>query len=573
MNDATAGSMRDISGFVDDSGNLTWKALGNGWTIIYIAERIMYEGTHSSGNVCELKHYVNLLEPGATKEFIRVTHERYAREIPADIWKKIHAVFTDEPSLMTCYVGDLPERYTGKIPVVDMPLFKDRPPAVPWSRQLASEFKRLKGYDLRPYSYALFFSESEEACAVRQDYYDVITRIYADAFYTQIQDWCTAHGIASSGHVMAEEDIPSHVSFHGSLFAAIRKMDLPGIDMLNSDPRSMLENSGFMTAKQVSSVAHLTGAKEIHSESSDWCQRNEGKGATLPQRRGQGNLQYVLGINEITAYWAWSDIGEDGYRAYNDYMGRLGLLLRGGVHVCEVAVLYPIRSAWAHFTPSTRLDTYQVDKGESRKALKELSAGYAGLVRTLLRGQVDLDIIDEEAFLTGEIREGTLCVADEAFRVIVIPPMDVMSLSIAKRLAEFIKSGGFAVFTGAFPHMAESVKYSDAMREALKAVKQDEDRVKLTNINAAPEVIKALIPPDFQIKSLNPDILYTHRRKDGRDLYFIINNNDIPAKFEPVLSVSGPYEIYRPLTGNIEKTEQLQVVDIDGYEGIFVIGG
>jgi len=214
-----------------------------------------------------------------------------------------------------------------------------------------------------------------------------------------------------------------------------------------------------------------------------------------------------------------------------------------------------------------------VDKGESRKMLEELSADYTGLVRTLLRSQIDLDIIDEEALLTCEIRGGALRVADEAFRVIVLPPMDTMSLGVAKRLAEFVKSGGFAVFTGELPRRAESVKNSDAMRAELKAVERGKDGVRLSSIETAPEVVKSLIHPDFRLKSLDPDILYTHRWKDGRDLYFIINNGDMPAKLEPTLSVSGPYEIYRPLTGEIEKTEQLQVLDIDGYEGIFVVGG
>ena len=42
---------------------------------------------------------------------------------------------------------------------------------------------------------------------MRQDYYDLITRLYTDAFYVQILRWCQEHGIASSGHVMAEENL------------------------------------------------------------------------------------------------------------------------------------------------------------------------------------------------------------------------------------------------------------------------------------------------------------------------------------------------------------------------------
>lgn len=594
-NAATSQTVRDISNCVDETGTLRWQAPGAGWTVVYLAERYMYEGTHSAGNVSHWRRYINLLEPGATKEFIRLTHERYAREIPAEQWRQVRAMFMDEPSFMTAYVGPLPDLYKNAVPVVDQALFTDRPPAVPWAGHLAAEFQRLKGYDLKPFLYALFFSESEEACGVRQDYYDVISRLAAGAFYGQIQDWCQAHGIASSGHVMYEEDLVGHVSYHGSLFTALRRFDLPGIDMLESDPQKMLSGAGFMTAKLVSSVAHLTGAKEVHSESSDWVNRSyRGKPASLPQRLGQGNLQYVLGVNTITAYWLWGDpqeeycrdygdfyklapltmpgdIGDEGYRAYNDYMARLGLLLRGGAHVCDVAVLYPIRAAWAHYRPTSPNEAERLEKKGPYELLGMEQNGYHDLVRTLLRHQVDLDIVDEEAVLTGDLRDGALHVADEAFRVIVIPPMDTMSLEVARRLTAFVKAGGSVVFTADLPRRADSPKNTAALQAELQALVKVQAKVRLTDVAGATAVVRALVKPDLKLKAENPDILYTHRRKDGRDLYFIINCGENAVTVEPELGVPGPYDLYRPLTGAVEKRAGVTALKLDGYEGVFMV--
>ena len=117
---------------------------------------------------------------------------------------------------------------------------------VPWTHTFAESFYKLKGYDLRPFLYALFYSEEDEACQVRMDYYDVVTRLYVDAFFKQIGAWCETHGVASSGHVLLEENILDHVPFQGSLFAAVREMDLPGIDMLNSNPHELLHGGSFM---------------------------------------------------------------------------------------------------------------------------------------------------------------------------------------------------------------------------------------------------------------------------------------------------------------------------------------
>ena len=234
------------------------------WTVMLFAERVMYEGTHSQGNVSEFKHYVNLLDPEVTKAFLRVTHEAYYRELPPDQWDIVEAIFTDEPSFMCYYVPALPERYQGKVPVGDAPRFKDRPMAVPWIRGFGEIFREKKGYDLKPYYYALFFSQAEQACYVRQDYYEVLTDVYANAFYGQIQDWCEDHGIASSGHLLLEENILDHVIFHGSMFDVIRRMDLPGLDMLSSNPEEMMHGGSFMGdsfmgVKQIISVAHLSG--------------------------------------------------------------------------------------------------------------------------------------------------------------------------------------------------------------------------------------------------------------------------------------------------------------------------
>ncbi|HEY3340412.1 MAG TPA: hypothetical protein VGK81_00275, partial [Anaerolineae bacterium] len=135
---ATQSSVWDLTALVDAQGNLAWQAPAGKWTLYYLAERVMYEGTHATGNYSDFKQYVNLLNPHAVAEFLHVTHEQYARETPPEVWSHIRAIFTDEPSLMTPYVSELPLSHRGKIPVVDTPLFVDRPPAVPWVEDFAA---------------------------------------------------------------------------------------------------------------------------------------------------------------------------------------------------------------------------------------------------------------------------------------------------------------------------------------------------------------------------------------------------------------------------------------------------
>ena len=565
----------DLSDHIDKWSTLWWAAPAGRWKVVYLAERVMYEGTHSVYNVCEEKHYINLLKVGAAKAFLRLTHERYHRETPAALWDKTVAVFTDEPSLMTPYTpANHPERYQGKIPVVDAPIFSDRPPAVPWSDDVLRKFEDMKGYDLRPHLFQLFLSEAEEAWYVRQDYYDVITQMNTGAFYGQVRRWCAQHKIAFSGHVLAEEDLLRHVGFHGSLFSVVRQMDLPGIDMLNADPQDMLAGNAFMTAKQVSSVGHLTGAHQIHSETSDWEQVNAGRPASWAERIGQANLLYVLGINLITSYYQWQDIGEEGWRQYNDYVGRLGLLLTGGRHICDVAVLYPVRTAWAHVVPASEPPASWYGPLPSLSPwARRVSEGYNDLVRFLLRQQIDVDIIDEEAIIGGESRDGALHIADEAYRVILLPPLHALALGTAQALTAFCQVGGTLISVGPVPEIAESSARTTALCREMASLFGQGGPGKVVPTEQLVAHLRGAIGADLSLEDANEAILYTHRNLEGGDVYFIINNAPAVAEIRPKLRAPGPCRVYRPLDGAIHSVAERLQLTLAGYEGLFIVCG
>ena len=568
---AGPGDVIDLTRSVDAAGRLDWEMPSGEWTVLYIAQRHMYEGTHASANVCEFKQYPNLLEPRATERFLQVTHEQYIRRTPPELWRKIRAVFTDEPSLMVGYAWPLPERFQGKIPVIDAPLFTDRPVAVPWSEGFARAFRERKGYDLRPLAWTLYCGEHETARAVRQDYYEVVTEVYTDAFYRRTRRWCDEHGIAFSGHVMAEEWLPAHVEYHGSLFAPVRQMSLPGIDMLNSDPPTMLDGLGFLVAKQVASVAHLTGAKQIHAECCDWCQRNEGVGATLGQRLGQGGLLYVMGVNQVTAYWSWEDIGEDGYRRYNDYMGRLGSLLRGGAHRCDVAVLYPIRTAWLDFLPHAPEGHPAPPIGDAARRLGAIGHVYADTARNLLRGQIDLDIIDEQALTEGTIAGGSMKIADESFRVVVLPGCEAISAAAAKALAAFGRAGGLVVSVGPPPRLGESA-------DATGRVRVEMDRLFAAGgggvVVTGDDLVARLRDAGCAIVDLaepNRQILCTQRELDGRGLAFIVNASAEPQCIRPAVRLRRPMDLYRPEDGSIVPFAPGSELTLEGFGSAFVV--
>ena len=581
---ATAADAIDLAGNVDEWDCLHWDAPAGRWTVFLLVERVMYEGTFSAR--INHRQYLNLLNPDAVRAFLRLTHEAYYRETPKELWDRTVAVFTDEPCLhAVSWVEAEPEGSKEGNPafdtfVLNAYLFKDRPPAAPWVETLLESFEEIKGYSLRPHLFQLFCSDAEEAQYVRQDYVEVVTELYTQAFYRQVLHWCQDHGIKSSGHVLGEEGLLSHVMFHGSLFSVIREMDLPGIDMLTSVPQEMLDGNWFMAAKQVSSIAHLTGAQQVHSESSDHLQRYPNFGppsdppaiASLPERLGQGNLQYVLGINQITSYFGWSELGEEAWRQYNDYMGRLASLLTGGRHVCDVAVLYPIRSIWAHYLWSSCLRLGDRSRPDLPHYLTELNDAYPSLIRTLLTAQVDLDVVDERALIEGDKQDGVLRTADEAYRTLILPDACALSLAAGQALAAFCRSGGVALAVGRLPSLAEGPNETAALCREIDALVAEE----LLTVVTMGEIVSAAreaVSPDLSLAQPSADVLYTHRHLEGRDLYFIINNRPAPMTLQPTLRVKGPYEIFRPLTGDVQAANGPLTLALSGYEGVFVVAG
>ncbi len=146
----------------------------------------------------------------------------------------IHAVFTDEPSLMTSYLQD------------DESIL----PAIPWSRTFRDKFKEVYGYDIVPVLPFLFEDGGKETVYKRLDFWSFVSSLIEENYYGQIQDWCRANGPAASGHALLEEDLYWHAVYEGNLYRDLRRMDLPASGYayirshwhLPGPPRSRFQN-------------------------------------------------------------------------------------------------------------------------------------------------------------------------------------------------------------------------------------------------------------------------------------------------------------------------------------------
>lgn len=358
-----------------------------------IAPGISYEGTHNVNNWAMSARTINLLEASAAEEFIRVTHERYLRELGSDL-SIAEAFFTDEPALNVVYMPEIPAAKNR--PIIDPP-DENRPlyPGVPWSNGLAKRFAKRDLTGL--------FVDQPDSESLRREYYKEVGEELENSFFGSLERWCGSHGMQSSGHLLWEEIIAGHTALYGNFLRCLMRLDIPGIDILSAEPVGSCKGSR-VAAIFAASAAMLSGTRRIFSESSDHSQRTaEGRIATVDEVRASLAWQAALGVTDFTFYFSPGVCPElNGsstpelsrtpaeYLQINDDIGGLVERLSPASLKADVFLYYPVELMNAAYYPTLR--PWDPD-GKAPKLVKIASA-FLAAVNDLLDAGIIPCLID-----------------------------------------------------------------------------------------------------------------------------------------------------------------------------------
>ncbi|MBN2296356.1 MAG: hypothetical protein JXM70_28265, partial [Pirellulales bacterium] len=259
--------------------------------------RAAFEHSHAANNYYATRRYPNLIDKAAVECFIDNTHQQYWMRLQRHFGKTIRATFTDEPSLMAVNLGQLPEAVRKKMQVVHQPDPQVPPlPSVPWCDDLPERYKQRFGEDILAARKSLFEGDSQTDKLARRRYWSLISDLIEDRYFGALGRWCESHGIASSGHSLWEESIMFHVPLEGNGLASLGRMHIPGLDMLNSSPDTVI-HAGWMTAALPSSAALLHGRRDVMTEVSDFSQKMAGQGpADLARMQATAAWQAAWGV-------------------------------------------------------------------------------------------------------------------------------------------------------------------------------------------------------------------------------------------------------------------------------------
>lgn len=168
----------------------------------------------------------DILNPEAVSRFIALTHERYYEEFADYFGRVIPAVFTDEPSF--CYSMNAP---SGMLEA-NFTHFDNDHFALTWYPGLEEEYAAACGRDL--HEDVVAYLHGEPSGELWTNYYNLVGDRMRGTYLQTLSDWCDAHSIKLSGHLMYEK-LYKGVRCNGNALKALSLFGIPGFDEANSD--------------------------------------------------------------------------------------------------------------------------------------------------------------------------------------------------------------------------------------------------------------------------------------------------------------------------------------------------
>jgi len=447
--------------------------------------------------------FIDLLNPEAVQAFIESTYEPYYQQVGEDFGGAVPGIFTDEPTYNHRILDRMGQAF------------------VPWTIGLEGHFQEKRGYDLLGKLPDLFFDTST-ASQTRYDFWHTLTQRFIEAFSQPVYQWCEEHGLAFTGHSMAEDTLRSQVEWIGAAMPHYEYQHIPGIDKLRRDVAQPA------TVKQLDSAACQLSYRRTLCEAYGCA----GQNFAFAGRKWIGDWLYLLGVNLLNPHislYSMRGARKRDYPAnlfyqqpwwpYNhlmaDYFARLSWALAQGQRVVDILVVHPIGSAWSLYSP---LRPRPVD---------ELNAQFESLVGTLLELHRDFHFGDEmlmERMAAVEITASTpvFRVGEMTYRVVVVPPGVTLARRTVTLLREFASAGGAVIGIEPQPTMIDGVGW-DSSAATASVLPEGTQGVKLER-GALKSALGAVLLPDVELPDA-PKVWYHHRHVEGKDLYFLGNTD------------------------------------------------
>lgn len=468
-------------------------------------------------------------------------------------------------------------RYFG--PVIKYAFFDDVgffPDERTWNPAVAARFEKLTGKPAALYYPALWEDIGPDTAAARVGFFKARAEIIGETFPKMIADWSQAHGIRATGHSPGNYDLQP-TDMYGDPFKFYAHTDVPTADVLWGYG---FARNGF---KLISSVSAARDLPETAAEA--FSVDNDAIGyKRLIELYVRGFNLFVLGGRNPS-----KPLGTP--QQLTDWAGRSSYLLRGGRHVADVAVVFPIESLQAFYAFDAPGHSPEMPHG----TYAYRDADYQAVGEMLLSGlHRDFTFVHPDALGSDKLQVAgnTLVMQNrvnrEQYRVLVLPGGDVISVSALRKIRQFWEAGGAVVATSLLPTRSAEFGQDAEVRAIVSAMfgangmsdaadpaihtSSGGGRALFLRQPSEAALGRAFdrlgIPADVSLAGPVPTagggvVGYTHRVRDGRHIYYFGNSSD--AAVDATVTLRG--HLSRPQLWNPHDGKVMAIRDVRYRKG------
>jgi hypothetical protein len=185
-------------------------------------------------------------------------------------------------------------------------------------------------------------------------------------------------------------------------------------------------------------------------------------------------------------------------------------------------------------------------------------------------------VIDPDSLVRAEVRDGRLCVAQMQYRVLVLPGVQGIRRDALAKVVEFAKSGRVLVVQRWPEFSAEAGQGDELVKQGIAALQAA--GVKPMSHDEAVQELMASLPLDL-VAPEAAAVRYRHVRKEGLDLYFVVNSSRQPVASTMRFRAVGAPALWSPEDGSIQPVADWQAqagfsslaLQLDPWQGVFVV--
>ncbi len=311
---------------------------------------------------------------------------------------------------------------------------------IPWSFDFRDTYMQKYGEDLYLKLNELFF-ETGDWKNTRIKFWKNVTEMFSQNFMKQIYDWCNAHSLKFTGHLLAEETLFKQLETNGACMPHYEYFSIPGMDWL------MRRFPNCLTMYQLGSAAQQLGKKQILSETFAMTGHNIGQdelkglfewqmvrgGATLLCQhlegysiRGQRKRDYPPAMYVQQPWWKYC-------KTFNNAMSRIGMLMSEGSENVDVLIIHPQTTAWSYYN--------SFESG--REKIDVLHEKLIDTIMCLERKHVRFHLGDEILIERhGSAGGGTFTIGKKRYTKVIILNDTILLDNTKKLIDDYKKSGG-----------------------------------------------------------------------------------------------------------------------------------